>query len=153
MTSRWKLKFYLLFRHCNLGFDWWQTGNGHQHRLLSQVVSTKHGTDEVINEFNFVFLNRIFENMITSHHFYSSRLMARSRDSAENSIRFYLNEIGKQEVNSSSRPANKQRGLVVDGKTLTYILDLRWLIRLDLNRELSSIYLIHFISFFSNLKS
>lgn len=52
--------------------------------------------------------------------------MARSRDSAENSIRFYLNEIGKQEINnSSSRPANKQRALVVDGKTLTFLLDPR----------------------------
>lgn len=51
--------------------------------------------------------------------------MARSRDSAENSILFYLNEIGKQEVNSSSRPANRQRALVVDGKTLTYLLDPR----------------------------
>lgn len=51
--------------------------------------------------------------------------MARSRDSAENSIRFYLNEIGKQEINSSSRPANRQRALVVDGKTLTYLLDPR----------------------------
>lgn len=51
--------------------------------------------------------------------------MARSRDSAENSIRFYLNEIGNQEINRSSRPANKQRALVVDGKTLTFLLDPR----------------------------
>lgn len=51
--------------------------------------------------------------------------MVRSRDSAENSIRFYLNEIGKQEINQSSRPANKQRALVVDGKTLTFLLDPR----------------------------
>lgn len=53
------------------------------------------------------------------------RLMARSRDAAENSIRFYLNEIGKQEINGGSRPANKQRALVVDGKTLTFLLDPR----------------------------
>lgn len=52
--------------------------------------------------------------------------MARSRDSAENSIRFYLNEIGKQEISATSRPANKQRALVVDGKTLTFILDPRF---------------------------
>lgn len=52
--------------------------------------------------------------------------MVRSRDSAENSIRFYLNEIGKQEIGASSRPANKQRALVADGKTLTYILDPRF---------------------------
>lgn len=51
--------------------------------------------------------------------------MARSRDSAENSIRFFLNEIGKQEINQGLRPANKQRALVVDGKTLTFILDQR----------------------------
>lgn len=51
--------------------------------------------------------------------------MARSRDAAESSIRFYLNEIGKQEISNSHRPANKQRALVVDGKTLTFILDPR----------------------------
>lgn len=52
--------------------------------------------------------------------------MARSRDAAESSIRFYLNEIGQQEIsNNSQRPANKQRALVVDGKTLTFILDPR----------------------------
>lgn len=51
--------------------------------------------------------------------------MARSKDSAENSIRFYLNEIGKQELISNARPANRQRALVVDGKTLTYLLDPR----------------------------
>lgn len=52
--------------------------------------------------------------------------MARSRDAAETSIIFYLNEIGNQEINSSSRPANKQRALVVDGKTLTFLLDPRY---------------------------
>lgn len=57
--------------------------------------------------------------------FSDSRLMARSRDSAENSIRFYLNEIGQQEITSGSRPANRQRALVVDGKTLTFLLDPR----------------------------
>ena len=46
--------------------------------------------------------------------------MARSRDAAESSIRFYLNEIGKQEISNSHRPANKQRALVVDGKTLKF---------------------------------
>lgn len=53
-----------------------------------------------------------------------SRLTARSRDSAENSIRFYLEEIQKQALNGSTR-ATKNRALVVDGKTLTFILDLR----------------------------
>uniref|UniRef100_A0AAG5DWR7 Phospholipid-transporting ATPase n=1 Tax=Anopheles atroparvus TaxID=41427 RepID=A0AAG5DWR7_ANOAO len=65
------------------------------------------------------------------------KLTARSRDSAEASINFYLNEIEKQ-LNSNSNgtgPAiddddafdqlDKTRALVVDGKTLTFILDLR----------------------------
>ncbi|XP_055601300.1 phospholipid-transporting ATPase VD isoform X2 [Uranotaenia lowii] len=56
------------------------------------------------------------------------RLTARSRDSAEASINFYLNEIEKQQsdVDLSIRSdRDKGRALVVDGKTLTFILDLR----------------------------
>jgi phospholipid-translocating ATPase len=57
------------------------------------------------------------------------RLIARSRDQAETSINFYLNEIEKQ-LNDCHRTAitpagGKGRSLVVDGKTLTFILDLR----------------------------
>ncbi|XP_058056504.1 phospholipid-transporting ATPase VD [Anopheles bellator] len=68
------------------------------------------------------------------------RLTARSRDSAESCITFYLNEIEKQ-LNGASGAGNiaisatndddafdqldKPRALVVDGKTLTFILDLR----------------------------
>ncbi|XP_038112384.1 probable phospholipid-transporting ATPase VD isoform X2 [Culex quinquefasciatus] len=56
------------------------------------------------------------------------RLTARSRDSAEACINFYLNEIEKQlnDVDFSIRSdREKGRALVVDGKTLTFILDLR----------------------------
>lgn len=53
------------------------------------------------------------------------RLTARSRDSAENSIKFYLSEIDKQLNDGSALGQIKNRALVVDGKTLTYILDLR----------------------------
>uniref|UniRef100_A0A182JZG0 Phospholipid-transporting ATPase n=1 Tax=Anopheles christyi TaxID=43041 RepID=A0A182JZG0_9DIPT len=61
------------------------------------------------------------------------KLTARSRDSAEASINFYLNEIEKQ-LNSNGGSSDtddafdqldKARALVVDGKTLTFILDLR----------------------------
>ncbi|KAG4068488.1 hypothetical protein HA402_004829 [Bradysia odoriphaga] len=51
------------------------------------------------------------------------RLTARSRNAAEASISFFLSEIEKQQANSQS--LNKTRALVVDGKTLTFILDLR----------------------------
>lgn len=64
------------------------------------------------------------------------KLNARSKDSAEAAIHFYLQEIerlktGKSERNPTARrPSescvplqNKERALVVDGKTLTYILD------------------------------
>jgi phospholipid-translocating ATPase len=56
------------------------------------------------------------------------KLTARSRDSAENCIQFYLSEIEKQlsESNFVARMSiMKNRALVVDGKTLTFILDLR----------------------------
>ncbi|XP_052894439.1 phospholipid-transporting ATPase VD isoform X1 [Anopheles moucheti] len=60
------------------------------------------------------------------------KLTARSRDSAEASINFYLNEIEKQlNSNGASNDEDafdqleKPRALVVDGKTLTFILDLR----------------------------
>lgn len=54
------------------------------------------------------------------------RLTARSRDSAESSIAFYLSEVENQTVASNNLNANKNRALVVDGKTLTFILDLRF---------------------------
>ncbi|XP_055643308.1 phospholipid-transporting ATPase VD isoform X2 [Toxorhynchites rutilus septentrionalis] len=57
------------------------------------------------------------------------RLTARSRDSAESCINFYLNEIEKQMNDAADcsfrSDREKGRALVVDGKTLTFILDLR----------------------------
>lgn len=53
------------------------------------------------------------------------RLTARSRDSAESCILFYLSEIQKQMLGASGKNLIKDRALVVDGKTLTFILDLR----------------------------
>lgn len=53
------------------------------------------------------------------------RLTARSRDSAESCITFYLSEIEKQGYGTNAQSALKNRALVVDGKTLTFILDLR----------------------------
>ncbi|XP_046811549.1 phospholipid-transporting ATPase VD [Lucilia cuprina] len=54
------------------------------------------------------------------------RLTARSRDAAETAINFYLNEIEAAKVTSfEGSPRLKPRALVVDGKTLTFILDLR----------------------------
>ena len=55
-------------------------------------------------------------------------LTARSRDAAEASINFYLNEIETQtrDATVNKRKSNlKNRALVVDGKTLTFILDIR----------------------------
>ncbi|XP_055682408.1 phospholipid-transporting ATPase VA isoform X2 [Lutzomyia longipalpis] len=53
------------------------------------------------------------------------RLTARSRDAAESSIMFYLNEIERSISDGPSGSRAKTRALVVDGKTLTFILDLR----------------------------
>ncbi|XP_055381993.1 phospholipid-transporting ATPase VA isoform X2 [Condylostylus longicornis] len=56
------------------------------------------------------------------------RLTARSRDAAESTIRFFLSEIEKQITDATQNySANriKPKALVVDGKTLTFILDLR----------------------------
>ncbi|CAD7086518.1 unnamed protein product [Hermetia illucens] len=56
------------------------------------------------------------------------RLTARSRDAAESSILFYLSEIEKETtdmVDGYRSRMVKSRALVVDGKTLTFILDLR----------------------------
>jgi phospholipid-translocating ATPase len=50
------------------------------------------------------------------------RITARSRDSAENCINFYLGEIEKQLVESDGENI-RNRALVIDGKTLTFILD------------------------------
>lgn len=54
------------------------------------------------------------------------KLSARSRDAAESAIMFYLSEIettGSKNPDMTARP--KPKALVVDGKTLTFILDLR----------------------------
>ncbi|XP_044730312.1 phospholipid-transporting ATPase VB isoform X2 [Chrysoperla carnea] len=70
------------------------------------------------------------------------KLMTRSKDAAENSILFYLSEIEKlldgtsdtqipqnhhriSVATATVTPKKAQRALVVDGKTLTYILDKR----------------------------
>lgn len=55
------------------------------------------------------------------------RLTARSKDAAESAINFYLNEV---EASKITPQRLKPRALVVDGKTLTFILDLRWVIAL-----------------------
>lgn len=50
------------------------------------------------------------------------KLTARSRDAAENCIKFYMGEIEKQLIETGeANPSN--RALVIDGKTLTFILD------------------------------
>lgn len=54
------------------------------------------------------------------------RLTARSRDSAESSIAFYLSQVESQSDGPNILNANKNRALVVDGKTLTFFLDLRY---------------------------
>lgn len=55
------------------------------------------------------------------------RLAARSRNAAEACIAFYLSEIEKQNstIGFLQRSPKKSKALVVDGKTLTFILDLR----------------------------
>ncbi|XP_055916558.1 phospholipid-transporting ATPase VB isoform X1 [Eupeodes corollae] len=54
------------------------------------------------------------------------RLNARSRDAAESAIMFYLSEIETTRANNYEMNTRlKPRALVVDGKTLTFILDLR----------------------------
>lgn len=52
------------------------------------------------------------------------KLSARSRDAAENCIKFYTGEIEKQLLESGEVNL-KNRALVIDGKTLTFILDLK----------------------------
>lgn len=51
------------------------------------------------------------------------KLTARSRDAAESSIMFYLSEIEKQIAEYGE--VRQPKALVVDGKTLTYMLDMR----------------------------
>ncbi|XP_004524683.1 probable phospholipid-transporting ATPase VB isoform X3 [Ceratitis capitata] len=53
------------------------------------------------------------------------RLTARSRDAAESAINFYLAELDNSKAIYGANPRLKPRALVVDGKTLTFILDLR----------------------------
>lgn len=52
------------------------------------------------------------------------KLSARSRDAAENCIKFYTGEIERQLLESGEVNL-KNRALVIDGKTLTFILDLK----------------------------
>lgn len=52
------------------------------------------------------------------------KITARSRDAAENCIKFYMGEIEKQLVEDGESNL-KNRALVIDGKTLTFILDLK----------------------------
>lgn len=52
------------------------------------------------------------------------KITARSRDSAETCIKFYMNEIEQQLVEKGEIDL-KNRALVIDGKTLTFILDLK----------------------------
>lgn len=53
------------------------------------------------------------------------KLMVRSKDAAERTIKFYMDEIEKQlvEARSDDTKLLKNRALVVDGKTLTFVLD------------------------------
>lgn len=53
------------------------------------------------------------------------KLVARSRDAAESCIKFYMHEIEKQIVESNGETNVRNRALVIDGKTLTFILDLK----------------------------
>ncbi|XP_017779873.1 PREDICTED: probable phospholipid-transporting ATPase VD isoform X2 [Nicrophorus vespilloides] len=64
------------------------------------------------------------------------KLMTRSKEAADRTISFYLNEIERQPdggdptsssnlLSSRSQPKAKTRALVIDGKTLTFILDRR----------------------------
>lgn len=55
------------------------------------------------------------------------KLTARSRDAAENCIKFYMNEIEKQLIEATDDEKNQipKRALIIDGKTLTFVLDLK----------------------------
>ena len=54
------------------------------------------------------------------------KLTARSKGAAESAIKFYMDEIEKQLVEAGNDTKYlKNRALVVDGKTLTFILDLK----------------------------
>lgn len=71
------------------------------------------------------------------------KLTARSRDAAENCIKFYMDEIEKQLIEAGDDEKSlKKRALVVDGKTLTFILDLKsnlTTLFLELTRYCSSV--------------
>lgn len=68
-------------------------------------------------------------------------MTARSRDAAESAINFYLNEMEAAKVTSfDGSPRLKPRALVVDGKTLTFILDLRYAFILNLFLKNNYIY-------------
>lgn len=75
--------------------------------------------DKTETAINVAFSARLFNSQMEI-----LKLTARSRDAAENSIKFYMSEIEKQMVEAGQ--ANiKNRALVIDGKTLTFILDLK----------------------------
>ncbi|RZB54427.1 phospholipid-transporting ATPase VD, partial [Asbolus verrucosus] len=84
-------------------------------------------------------INIAYSSRLFSPHMELLKLMTRSKETAENTIQFYLSEIENptdptvQTVlpSSSSRsvnrsgPKNRNKALVIDGKTLTFILDRR----------------------------
>lgn len=92
-------------------------------------------------------INIAYSAKLFSSHMEVLKIMARSRDAAENTILFYLSDIEQHsdsdfgDVNVSSSQAStssgiprrkarsgqrgRSRALVVDGKTLTYVLDKR----------------------------
>lgn len=77
-------------------------------------------------------INIAYSAKLFSPHMEQLKIMARSKEAAETTIYFYLNEIERQNPegkdsnhSSGSQNKNKSRALIVDGKTLTFILDRR----------------------------
>lgn len=75
--------------------------------------------DKTETAINIAFSARLFHSQMEI-----LKLSARSRDAAENCIKFYTSEIEKQLLESGEVNL-KNRALVIDGKTLTFILDLK----------------------------
>lgn len=77
--------------------------------------------DKTETAINIAFSARLFHSKMEI-----LKLTARSRDAAENCIKFYMDEIEKQLIEAGDdEKCLKKRALVVDGKTLTFILDLK----------------------------
>ena len=85
-------------------------------------------------------INIAYSSKLFSPHMELLKLMTRSKETAESTIQFYLSEIENAESSiqtvlptaSNSRrqlnrsgPKNRSKALVIDGKTLTFILDRR----------------------------